>query len=244
MTPHILQGRAEDEVLWFRRRGFLKAATAWSALGGFTAARAQQRSNIVELRGDALLNGQPLRQEQFVQTGDRIETGPDSGLVFVLGNASFLVRQNTRMTVERGDTLTAVSVLRLITGGVLSVWNRGSYRQIVMPTLTAGIRGTGLYSEVQADGRSYLCNCYGVVDVSSGGDRIVSNAQYHQSFWGELQPVGGRLLTPAHAINHTDEEVEAMAALVHERTAWEILGRKGNKDGTGSMDPQPHPLAR
>ncbi len=244
MTQHTLDGRTEAELLWFRRRGFLQAAAAWAASGGFAAAHAQQRSNIVELRGEALLNGQPLRQQQFIQTGDEIVTGPDGHLAFVMGNSSFLVRQNTRMRVERGDTLTAVSVLRLLTGAVVSVWSRGNQRQVVMPTLTAGIRGTGLYSEVQEGGRSYFCNCYGTVEVEAGGERVLSRAEYHQSFWGELAPRNGRLLTPARAINHTDEEVEMVAALLNQRTAWEILGRKGTKDGTGYMDPQPHPLAR
>jgi hypothetical protein len=244
MTQHTLDGRKDDELLWFRRRGFLQAAAAWTACGGFAAAQAQQRSNIVELRGDAMLNGQALRQQQFIQTGDEVVTGPGGHLAFVMGNSAYLVRQNTRMRVERGDTLTAVSVLRLITGAVVSVWSRGNTRQIAMPTLTAGIRGTGVYAEVQDSGRSYFCNCYGTVEVSAGSERVLSRAEYHQSFWGEVAPRNGKLLTPARAINHTDEEVEMVAALMNQRTAWEILGRKGTKDGSGYMDPQPHPLTR
>ena len=122
MTRHTLQSRTESEVLWFQRRSFLRAAAAWSAMGGFSAAQAQQRSNIVELRGDALLNGQPLNAQQTVQTGDSVETGPGSQLVFVVGNSSFLVRQNSRLTVERGATLNVISVLRMLTGAVASVW--------------------------------------------------------------------------------------------------------------------------
>ena len=57
MTQHTLQGRTEKETLWFQRRGFLRAAAAWSAMGGLAAAQAQQRSNIVDLRGDAMVNG-------------------------------------------------------------------------------------------------------------------------------------------------------------------------------------------
>ncbi len=34
MTQHILQGRTEEEILWFQRRSFLQAAAAWSAMGG------------------------------------------------------------------------------------------------------------------------------------------------------------------------------------------------------------------
>ena len=176
MTQHQLAGRTEAELLWFQRRSFVQAAAVWAATGGFTAAQAQARSNIVELQGDAIANGQRLRPEQTIQTGDRIETGPDARLVFVLGNSSFLVRQNTRLTVERGATLSVVSVLRLITGAVASVWGKGVGRQIVLPTLTAGIRGTGVYSEVMPTGRSYFCNCYGTVDMAAGRERAVSPA--------------------------------------------------------------------
>jgi len=249
MTRHTLQGRTEEEVLWFQRRGFLQAAAAWSALGGVAGAHAQQRSNIVELRGDALLNGQRLSQAQTIQTGDTVETGPDSQLVFVVGNSSYLVRQNTRLALERGPTLNAVSVLRMLTGAVASVWGRGTTRRIVTPTLTAGIRGTGLYTEVfpQQAHRSYFCNCYGVVDMNAGPDRTVSRSSYHQSFWGEAEAKDGRFLTPARAINHTDEEMEYLARLVNQRTAWEIAGKKGVKDGAGYMDQQPpsaHPAMR
>ncbi|MBX3588261.1 MAG: iron dicitrate transport regulator FecR [Ramlibacter sp.] len=238
MTQHILQGRTEEEVLWFQRRSFIQAAAAWTAMGGFATAQAQQRSNIVELRGDALINGDRLRPQQVIQTGDSLETGPGSNLVFVIGNASFLVRQNSRMTVERGPTLNAVSLLRMITGAVASVWGKGLSRQIVTPTITAGIRGTGVYTEVfpAQNYRSYFCNCYGTVDMGAGADRVVSQADYHQSFWGEAEPKNGHLLTPAKAINHTDEEMEFLARLVNQKTAWQIAGKKGVKDGMGYMD--------
>ncbi len=241
MTPHILQGRTEAEVLWFERRTFLRAAAAWTAAGGFATAQAQQRGNIVELRGDALVNGQPLRQEQSIQTGDSVQTGPGGHLVFVIGNAAFQVRQNSRLTVERGQTLHAVSVLRLLTGAVASVWGRGTSRQVVTPTLTAGIRGTGVYTEVfaQQNFRSYFCNCYGTVEIGAGPDRILSRADYHQSFWAEPEAKNGRFLTPAQAINHTDQELELLAKLVNQQTAWQIAGRKGVLDGKGYMDPKP-----
>ena len=241
MTTHALLGRKDEELLWFRRRSFLHAAAAWTATGGFAAAHAQQRGNVVEQRGDVLLNGQALRPGQTIQTGDAIETGPGANLVFVIGNTAMQVRQNTRMTVERRNTLTTVSVLRMLTGAVVSVFGRGTPRQIITPTLTAGIRGTGVYTEVFTDQRyrTYFCNCYGVVDMSAGNDRLVSTSNYHQSFWGEPAPVNGRLLRPAGAINHTDEEVEVLARLVGQQTAWEALGRRGVKDGQGYMEQRP-----
>ena len=241
MSNHILQGRTEEEVLWWQRRGFMKAASAWVAMGGFAAAHAQQRSNIVELQGDALVNGEAVTRDRTIQTGDSVQTGPNSNLIFVIGNSSFQVRQNSRFTVERGPTLFAVSVLRLLTGGVAAVFGKGTNRQVITPTLTAGIRGTGIYSEVfeAQNFRSYFCNCYGTIDMGAGGDSAVSQSSYHQSFWGEVTPKNGRFLTAANAINHTDEELEYLAKLVDQRTAWEIEGRRGVKNGMGYMDEQP-----
>lgn len=241
MTQHTLQGRREDEMTWFQRRDTLKAAAAWVAMGGMPVALAQQRSNVVDFVGDILLNGQRMLPQQVVQTGDEIVTGAASRLVFVIGNAAFHVRQNSRLRVERGATLNTMSLLRLLSGAVISVFGRGVARSIVTPTLTAGIRGTGVYTEVMADqgGRSYFCNCYGTVDMQAGGNRALSVSSYHQSFWGEVEPRGGRFLTPAPALNHTDEELEFLARLIDQRTAWQIAGRTGVKDGRGYMEQQP-----
>jgi hypothetical protein len=236
MSQHSLQGRSEEEVLWFQRRQTLQAAAAWTALGGLPAAMAQQRSNVVEFVGDVLLNGQRMRPQQTVQTGDDLQTGPASRLVFVIGNAAFHVRQNSRLSVGRGTTINTVSLLRMLTGAVVSVFGRGSSRTIATPTLTAGIRGTGVYTEVMPDQRTYFCNCYGIVDVATRGERTLSESSYHQSFWGEVDPKGGRVITPAAAINHTDEELEFLARLINQRTAWQIAGKKGVKDGKGYMD--------
>lgn len=249
MTQHTLQGRTEAEVTWFRRREVLASAALWLAWGGAQSVHAQQRSNIVSLTGDALRNGQRLDARDPIQTGDRLETGPQSNLVFVIGDAAFQLRASSQLTVARGESLNAVSVLQLVAGAVVSVFGRGRRRQIVTPTLTAGIRGTGVYTEVfaQQAQRSYFCNCYGTVDMSANGDRTVSQSDYHQAFWGEVEPKGGRWLTPAKAINHTDEELEFLAGLLGLQTAWQAAGRRGVKDGNGYMEERPadaHPALR
>lgn len=241
MSDHSLQGRTEKEVLWFQRRSVIQGAAAWAAMGGFAAAQAQQRGNVVEFLGDILINGSRFATGQSIQTGDQIQTGPGSTMIFVVGNSAFHVRQNSRVVAERGNTLNAVSVLRMLTGAVVSVWGKGSSRQIITPTLTAGIRGTGVYTEVFADQgfRSYFCNCYGKVEMTAGADKTLSESTYHQAFWAEAEPKAGRSLTVARAINHTDEELEFLARLANQRTAWDIAGKKGVKDGRGYMDDKP-----
>lgn len=232
MTHHRLEQRSETEVLWYQRRNFLQAAAAWTALGGFAAAHAQDRSNVVLLQGEAQVNGAPLAPGQSLQSGDQITTAAGSTLIFVVGNAAFHVRQNSVVSVQGNDSRT-VNLLRLITGAVVSVWGKGHARKIVTPTVTAGIRGTGVYTEVFAnqDNRSYFCNCYGTVDLSGGADTVTSQADYHEAFWAEATPQNGRMLTPGEALNHTDEEVEFLAKLINEQTAWQISGRKGNTYG-------------
>ena len=233
MTVHHLQGRDEIELLWYQRRSFLQAAAAWCAAGGVGAVQAQGRSNIVELKGDALVNGQRLYPTQLVQTGDEIVTGPDSTLIFSIGNSAFHVRQNSRLLVERGETLSAVSLLRLLQGAVVSVWGKGSNRKILTPTVTIGIRGTGVYTEMFANQngpRTYFCDCYGTVDLVAGRERETLESTYHKAVWADSQGDGQFSLSPARAINHTDDELEYLARLVNQRTAWEISGQKGSKD--------------
>jgi pSer/pThr/pTyr-binding forkhead associated (FHA) protein len=225
---HVLHNRTEAEVLWFQRRQTLQAAALWIGAGGWQAAFAQQRTNIVEMVGDVLINGVRIQRNHMIQTGDVIETGSRSRLVFVVGNASFHVRQNSRLLIDRGDSINAISVMRLLTGAVVSVWGKGIDRRIITPTVTAGIRGTGVYTEVFPDTRSYFCNCYGTVDLSTANAKVTSVADYHESFMAEPHESGDIPLRKVPAFNHTDEEVEFLAQLIKQRTAWQINGKKGS----------------
>lgn len=140
-----------------------------------------------------------------------------------------------------------MSQLRLLTGAVVGVFGRGSDRVISTPTRTAGIRGTGVYTEVMPDLRTCFCNCCGTVELETRGEQRVSTSSDHHSYRGEVQAnTNGRVVTPAGAINHTDEDLEFLAGLIDQRTAWQIAGRKGVKDGRGHRDDAPgglHPAA-
>ena len=228
MSRPVAPSRPEQQTPWFRRRDTLKAAAAWLAMGGLPAAMAEQRSNLVQLIGDVQLNGQRLLPDQTVQTGDQLQTGPASSVIFVIGDAAFHVRANSRLSLERGQSLTTVSQLRLHAGAVASVWAASGDHQIFAPGLTATFQSAGVYAQASdPPGRaSYLCNCYGTLALSSGKDKTVCTSTYHQAFWAGADSSEGDALMPADSINHTDEELEFLARLISQKTAWQVTGEK------------------
>ena len=232
MTQHHLLNSTENEVLWFHRRDFLQSAAAWLALGGASAAIAENRSNVVSSTGDVLANGKPLVKGQAIYATDSISTGPQSNLVVVMGSSAFQVRPNTKLTFDGAISTQIVNTLRIINGAVVSVWGKGSERRIVTPTMVAGIRGTGVYTEVfeKQDNRSYFCTCYGTVELAAGKDTIISTTDHHAAFWGEASPQAGKSLTPAKMLNHTDAELEYLAQLVGQKTAWQMPVYGRNKE--------------
>lgn len=248
--------RSATELGWFRRRAWLSAGTAWvAALNSHTVQAQSAQNPVIERSGDVRRNGHALADGEPVALGDLIETGPDGALVAVLGGVALRVRSRSRVVLGSApQPLTqlgqgGLDLLRVLTGAVVAVWRPGPVRQVRTPNVTLGIRGTGTYVEVfaQPAPRSYFCNCYGTVELNAADQALTSQSQYHQSFWIEAEPVQGQRIRPARAINHTDEELEALAALLGERTAWQIAGRKGVKDGRGYLDAHPawdHPAQR
>lgn len=224
--------RPVSEWLGFQRRQWLQAAGSWLALGGAAGAWAQQRSNVVERVGDVLVNGQPLRDGDTVRVGDELQTGPGSRVTVVVDGVALHLRSGSRLRIEAHESSPLLlGALRLITGAMGSAWSPGPARQVITPTLTAGIRGTGLYTEVFEDqgGRTYFCNCYGVIDLEAGSDRRLSQATYHQSFWAEVAPRNGSRLTETAPMNHSDAEIELLASLIQQQTAWQIHGKPAPK---------------
>jgi hypothetical protein len=100
--------------------------------------------------------------------------------------------------------------MRVVTGGLLSVFGRCARRQILTPTATIGIRGTGCYIETDA-AKSYFCLCFGAVELQPGNGPMLSYSTTHHEkpLWIE----NGKTM-PATVVNHTDAEVIMLEALV------------------------------
>lgn len=170
--------------------------------------------SIFELDGRVRINGVKARRDMVLKPGDVIETDSDGRLVGVIGSDALIIRPQSR--VEIGDG--ARSFFRLVTGAMLSVFGkRNDTYEIRMPVATVGIRGTGVYSEADAE-KSYVCLCYGTADLTplsrpEKTRRLV--ATHHDApmfLYGD--EVKGRVMESAPFYNHTDLELMTLEALV------------------------------
>src|SRR5689334_22953973 len=149
------------------RRHFLRAASAGAAgllvpLSGVAAPE-----QVHDLRGKVLINGREATWKSDIIPGDRIATGDDGHFVFVMGQDAFMVRSRSELVIERHDE--SSGFLRLVTGALGAVFGKGRRREIHAQNVTAGIRGTGIYTETRGDG-TYFCTCWGEVDLASADD--------------------------------------------------------------------------
>lgn len=210
---HIDDRFGRKRRAWLQRA--LLAGAAAPLLVRAALAAGGRASGMVEVKGEVLINGRPARTGDAVSPGDIVISAARSSAVFVIGTDAFLIRENSELLTS-GAALLADS-LRLVTGKLLSVFGRGS-RRIATATATIGIRGTGIYIESEAE-RSYVCTCYGVVDLQSRNmpeARETVHTTHHEApryiyARGEM-PIG--MIAPAPLINHSDAELTMLEALV------------------------------
>lgn len=197
---------------------------ARAALFGKIPEDMPEGKSVYRLQGDVFVDQQPATMDTFISAESFIETGNNSLIIFVVGEDAHILRENSQLqlsgegVVERG--------LRLITGKLLSVFGEreaDSGVTINTSTATIGIRGTGFYAESDAD-RSYLCTCYGDTQIQSNIDINASetiSTTYHDSpRYVYRQPRNGQYIVSAPVINHTDEELMLIEALVGRDTPF------------------------
>lgn len=182
---------------------------SWATAGGFRT-----------LSGDVRINGTLASQRSRVYANSTIHTGADSSTSFVIGDNAFLLRPHSKVRftpVKRNNV--AIATLRLVTGGLLSVFGPGP-KKLLTPTATIGIRGTGVYMEAQ-DHSSYVCLCYGTVDLSANNQPSTVDtleASHHQG--KEVSQDG--LITTADMRAHTDDELVMLEALVGRKVPFAV----------------------
>jgi hypothetical protein len=168
---------------------------------------------IHKLKGTVKINDQTLSPSTIISPGDEIVTGENTEFVFQQGRDAYLLRSNTKMRLT-GDN-EVVDTLRIISGAVLSVFGSGR-KNIITPTATVGIRGTGTYFEVEQD-ETYFCTCYGETVVSANTDPNVTESistKHHESPRYIRNSTQGSYIEKAPVKNHTDAELIMLEATV------------------------------
>lgn len=163
---------------------------------------------IPELAGEVIVNGRLANKTTEVFAGDVVKTGPDGRVVVVMGKDAFLIRANSEIEWLGESRNSVLSGLRMLTGALLAVFGKGPPRVLSTSTVTAGIRGTGIYMEASA-GQTYFCTCYGSVEIEDRQRRAKSIvlASYHNAKIIRAVPAGDAVIESAPKANHSDDEL-------------------------------------
>lgn len=165
-----------------------------------------------KLEGSVLLNNQPATQGALVKPGDKIATGANSLAIFVVERDAYMLRSDSRLEISGAGA--TVSTINLLAGKLLSVFGKGE-KKIIVPTAILGIRGTAIYAEADPL-RTYLCTCYGTVYIQSNSNPAVQETVVTKKHDAPryIYASGEQLIVKAPVINHTDDELFMLEAMV------------------------------
>lgn len=180
------------------------------------------RPGLRGFRGNVTINGVPAKFGMPVHPGDTVRTGAGSEAIYVIGRDAFMQRGNSHVAFGSG---VAADLMRVITGRLLSVFDRGQ-RRVATPAATIGIRGTGCYIET-AEEQTYFCLCYGEAVIARNGDpgqtETIQTRHHDKPMWLRDKP-GGDMMSAARLINHTDAELTLLEGLVGRKPPFAGVG--------------------
>lgn len=177
---------------------------------------------VARVRGEVRVNDRPAQRGMEVGPGDVVTTGRGSEAVFVVGRDAFMARAGSRVELS-GPAQAAITGLRIVTGALLSVFEPGRPRRVQTATATIGIRGTGIYIEVEKQ-RTYACTCYGeaeLVPVDEPKEAEIVRTRHHDQpryIHAKGMP---RMIEEAPVINHTDAELILLESLVGRKVPFD-----------------------
>jgi hypothetical protein len=174
------------------------------------------RRSIHRLRGQVSVNGAVATSDTVIGAGDLIETGADALVIFTVATDAFILRRNSRLQLTPPENdKTIVEGLRMFTGALLSVFGSRRHR-INTAIATIGIRGTGVYVEVEPE-HDYICTCYGRTELAANDDpqsRATIEAGHHTPRYILKDGPAGERIREAPFKNHSDAELTLIESLV------------------------------
>jgi hypothetical protein len=219
-------GEADDP----RRRLLVQALAAGFFAGGAAGREAMAQllgtapsklppgRSIYRLSGDVKVDGKPATLDTKIGGRSTLETEKNGEIVYAVGQSAFILRGESRVILETAEPDSLVLTgLRLLSGKILSVFAAKRPMQLKATTATIGIRGTGVYMEADPE-QTYFCTCYGVANIASSEDpesrETVAAAHHDRPLYVLKGAPAGKNIREAPFINHTDQELMLIEALV------------------------------
>jgi hypothetical protein len=174
--------------------------------------------SIYRIDGDVRVNGQPATADTQIPASAIVETGTNSEVIYAVGEAAFLQRGESQVTLEatQADSM-IVSGVQMLTGKILSVFPSGRPVRMTTKNASIGIRGTGVYMESDPE-QTYFCTCYGTTDIVAVNDptsrETVESRQHDRPLYILEGQQSGQNIRAAPFINHTDQELMLIETLV------------------------------
>lgn len=186
--------------------------------------------SIYRISGQAMVNGKQATPETRINPGDTVQTAQDSEIIFAVNSHAMILRGGSHLVIETTQKKVAektalsllITGLRLLTGKLLTV-SRNTPMRVTTATATIGIRGTGFYAESDPE-QTYFCTCYGTTDVSANSDpeskETVVSKHHDRPLYILKDAERGKSIRSAPFINHTDQELALIEALVGRTTPF------------------------
>lgn len=205
----------------------LPGANALAAsIFGSKPTRLPAGQSIYSISGQATVNGKEATLETRIKPGDTVQTEKSSEIIFVVnGNHSMILRGDSHLVMEPAKDAPGsllINGLRLLTGKLLSV-SRNTQMRVSTAAATIGIRGTGFYVESDPE-LTYFCTCYGITDIAANTDpeskTTVESKHHDRPLYIVKDAEQGKNIRNAPMINHTDQELALIEALVGRTTPF------------------------
>jgi hypothetical protein len=194
----------------FSRRKFIQGSTAIGF--GLLIPGIARAANIHELRGKVYINRDIATLGSMIRPGDLVTTGHNGRVSFSIDGDAFLLKERTSLRVGSEDSK-VINVLRLLTGKLLSVFEKGRKREIVTSTATIGIRGTACFLNVESKS-IYYCNCYGKTELRAENIKEEFEATHHNAHQIDFDGMHVMGMSVMKVIDHTDDELRRLESYV------------------------------
>jgi hypothetical protein len=192
------------------RRKFIQSSAA-VGFGLFIPGLARA-ATVHELSGVVYINKEKATLNSVIRPGDLVTTSHNGRISFSVDGDAFLLKEFTSVKVgEKGSAV--INFLRLFTGKLLSVFEKGRKREIITSTATVGIRGTACFLKVKPKS-TYYCNCYGKTELRAENLKEEFEATHHNAHQIDFDGMHVMGMDVMKVVDHSDDELRLLESYV------------------------------